>query len=198
MNVVFDVGNVLVRWSPQGIMRRALPDRDPEEWARRFFSHPLWLELNRGRYNEREVQAHYVRELDMAPDAVASVFHHVKDSQELVAGTTALLPRLQRAGYPMFALTDNVHEIIAYLRSRYDFWQYFHGVVVSADLDLLKPEPAIYRHLLDTHELQAERTVFIDDMPANVAGAREQGMHAIQFHDAGQCERELAALGLDF
>ena len=199
MNVVFDIGNVLVRWSPVTIMRRALPDHgDADELARRFFGHPLWRELNRGRFSERVAQAHYARELDMTPAHVASVFHHVKDSQELVPGTAALLPRLQRAGYPLFSLTDNVHEIVAYLRQRYDFWRYFQGVVVSAELDLLKPEPAIFRHLLDEHALQPAQTVFIDDLPGNVAGARAQGMCAIQFHDAAQCERELAMLGLVF
>lgn len=199
MNVVFDVGNVLVRWSPVEIMRRALTEADdPQVWAKRFFGHPLWRDLNRGLFSEREAREHYVRELEMAPALVESVFHQVKATQELVDGTTALLPRLRAAGYPMYALTDNVHEIVAYLRNRYDFWQYFRGVVVSAEIGLLKPEPAIFRHLLETHALRPENTVFIDDMKANVIGAREQGIHAIQFESADQVERELAALGLVF
>lgn len=199
MNVVFDVGNVLVRWSPVEIMRCALTESDDAQlWAKRFFGHPLWRDLNRGLFSEREAQGHYVRELSMDPDLVESVFHHVKATQELVAGTTALLPRLQAAGYPMYALTDNVHEIVAHLRNRYDFWQYFRGVVVSAEVGLLKPEPAIFRHLLEAHALEPEGTVFIDDMPANVVGAREQGMHAIQFENADQVARDLAALGLRF
>lgn len=199
MNVVFDVGNVLVRWAPVEIMRRALTESDDAQaWAQRFFGHPLWRDLNRGRFSEREAQAHYARELEMAPALVESVFHHVKATQDLVDGTSALLPRLQAAGYPMYALTDNVHEIVAYLRNRYDFWQYFRGVVVSAEIGLLKPEPDIFRHLLETHALQPENTVFIDDMKANVIGAREQGIHAIQFESAEQVARELKALGLVF
>ncbi len=158
MNVVFDVGNVLVRWSPVEIMRCALTESDDAQvWAKRFFGHPLWRDLNRGLFSEREAQGHYVRELSMDPDLVESVFHHVKATQELVAGTTALLPRLQAAGYPMYALTDNVHEIVAHLRNRYDFWQYFRGVVVSAEVGLLKPEPAIFRHLLETHALRSRK-----------------------------------------
>ncbi len=199
MNVVFDVGNVLVRWSPVEIMRRALTESDDAQvWAKRFFGHPLWRDLNRGLFSEREAQAHYVRELSMEPSLVEAVFHHVKATQDLVDGTSALLPRLQAAGYPMYALTDNVHEIVAHLRGRYDFWQYFRGVVVSAEVGFLKPEPAIFRHLLDAHALQPEHTVFIDDMPANVSGAREQGMHAIRFESAEQVERDLVALGLAF
>lgn len=62
----------------------------------------------------------------------------------------------------------------------------------------MKPEPAIFRHLFGTHALQPESTIFIDDMPANVIGAREQGMYAIQFENADQVARDLVALGLSF
>jgi putative hydrolase of the HAD superfamily len=74
----------------------------------------------------------------------------------------------------------------------------FRGVVVSAEVDLLKPEPAIYRRLLSDYGLEAERSVFIDDMPGNVDGARDVGMHAIRFVDAAQCERDLLHSGLRF
>ena len=203
MNVVFDVGDVLVRWSPIEIMRASLVsdptgERDVEALAARFFGHELWLRLNRGHFTEAEAQILFVREFSMSPSQVSAVFHHVKDTQIAVPGTLEIVQRLHRAGYPLYGLTNNVHEIVAYLRKRYDFWQYFRGVVVSAEVDLLKPEPAIYRRLLSDYGLEAERSVFIDDMPGNVDGARDVGMHAIRFVDAAQCERDLLHLGLLF
>jgi putative hydrolase of the HAD superfamily len=203
MNVVFDVGNVLVRWAPIEIMRAALvndtsEERDIEAWAARFFGHELWLRLNRGHFTEAQAQDLFARELGMSPSQVAAVFHHVKVTQIAVPGTRAILERLHRAGYPLYGLTDNVREIVAYLRTRHDFWQYFRGVLVSAEVDLLKPEPAIYRRLLSDYGLEAQRSVFIDDTPRNVDGARDVGMHAIRFTDAVQCERELRHLGLRF
>jgi putative hydrolase of the HAD superfamily len=203
MNVVFDFGDVLVRWSPIEIMRASLVsgpagERDVEAWVARFFGHELWLRLNRGHFTEAEAQILFVHELGMSPSQVSAVLHHVKDTQIAVPGTLEILRRLHRAGYPLYGLTNNVHEIVAYLRKRYDFWQYFRGVVVSADVDLLKPEPAIYRRLLSDYGLEAERSVFIDDMPINVDGARDVGMHAIRFVDAAQCERDLLHLGLRF
>jgi len=199
MNVVFDVGNVLVRWSPLLIMRRALANApDSDEWAHRFFGHELWRQLNRGHLSEGDAQRHYMRALGMTTEQVEAVFHHVKATQDPVPGSHELLLRLHRAGIPLYALTDNVREIVDHLRQRYDFWQYFRGVVVSAEVGCLKPDPAIFQRLLEDHGLIAERTVFIDDVAANVAGARHVGLAAIQFHDAAQCERELAALGLAF
>lgn len=199
MNVVFDVGNVLVRWSPREIMRRALvQEADTDAWADRFFGHELWRRLNRGHFSEAEAKQHYLRELALTPAQLDAVFHHVKDTQDEVPGTFALMQRLSAAGYPLYALTDNVHEIVAYLKQRYEFWRYFEGAVVSAEVGCLKPEPEIFRTLLDTHALRAEGTVFIDDVPRNVAGARAMGMHAIAFEDAAQCEHALRELGLRF
>jgi putative hydrolase of the HAD superfamily len=203
MNVVFDVGNVLVRWSPIEIMQAALVSdtsdrRDIEAWAARFFGHELWLRLNRGHFTEAEAQILFARELGMSLSQVSAVFHYVKDTQTAVPGTHEILRRLHRAGYPLYGLTDNVHEIVAYLRTRYDFWQYFRGVLVSAEVNLLKPEPAIYRRLLSDYGLEARRSVLVDDTPRNVDGARDVGMHAIHFIDAAQCERELLHLGLRF
>jgi putative hydrolase of the HAD superfamily len=199
MNVVFDVGNVLVRWSPHEIMRRALADQsDTDVWAERFFGHELWRELNRGHFTEAEAKRRYLSDLPLTPAQIDAVFHHVKHSQDAVPGSHELLRRLHAANYPLFALTDNVREIVAYLRTRYDFWSYLRGAVVSAEIGYLKPEPEIFRALLDTHALDPRATVFIDDVPRNVEGARAVGMHAIQFHDAVQCEQALRELALAF
>src|SRR5262245_22750751 len=161
MNVVFDVGNVLVRWSPIEIMRASFlsdpaGERDVEAWAARFFDHELWLRLNRGHFTEAEAQILFARELGMSSSQVSAVFQHVKDTQIAVPGALEILQRLHRAGYPLYSLTNNNHEIVAYLRERYDFWQYFRGVVVSAEVGLLKPESAIYHRLLSDYNLEAE------------------------------------------
>ncbi len=175
-----------------------LSDLDIAARAERFFGHELWQRLNRGHFTEAEVQAHYVRELSMSPAQVAAVFHHVKVTQIVLPGTIEIIQRLYGAGYPLYALTDNVREIVTYLRGRYDFWRYFRGVVVSAEVDVLKPDQAIYRHLLSEYGLEPGRTVFIDDTLGNVAGAQAAGMHAFRFVDAAQCERYLIQLGLRF
>lgn len=196
-NVVFDVGNVIVRWSPSFIVESTFgAEADHNYYLDNIFKHQLWKELNLGAYTEDEVINAYLRFVDASREEMEVLFHHVKDSQKLIAGTVDLIKLLHAAGYPIYALTDNVHEIVSSLKSRYDFWDYFTGAVVSAEVGMLKPEPPIFKHLLDTHELQAEQTVFIDDHPPNVQGAKTVGIEAIQFIDADQCHEELQALGL--
>lgn len=88
---------------------------------------------------------------------------------------------------------------IAYLKDKHDIWKHFDGVVISASTQLVKPEIAIYKHLLTEHRLDAADTVFIDDMPDNLEAAASTGIRTIRFLSADQCRRDLREhFGVDF
>ncbi|MDK9772317.1 HAD family phosphatase [Vibrio sp. B181a] len=198
-NVVFDVGNVLVRWSPIEIVRLTFGnDVDAEALAKDLFTSAIWLDLNKGLITETQAKQRYQLEKQLSESEAERFFYYVKHTQLLIYGSVDLLKRIKSAGYRVFALTDNVVEIVEYLKATYDFWPLFEGTTVSAELGLLKPQPEIYQSLLETHQLLAKETVFLDDMPYNVEGAREVGIEAIQFKHAEQCEYELKAMGLSF
>jgi len=198
-NVVFDVGNVLVRWAPLEIARLTFGDvEDMEQRARAVFQSETWLELNKGHLSELQAKQRYQDTIGLSELECEKLFYYVKQTQLLIYGSVDLLKRIKQAGYHVYALTDNVHEIVAYLKETYDFWPLFEGATVSAELGILKPKPEIYQSLLSTNKLKAEETVFLDDMPYNVECAQKEGMAAIQFKDAHQCEQELKAMGLEF
>jgi putative hydrolase of the HAD superfamily len=77
---------------------------------------------------------------------------------------------------------------------RFAFFRLFTGKVISGAVKFVKPELAIYEHLVQRFGLAPAETVFIDDLAANVTAARDAGLAAIQFEDAAQCERDLEAL----
>lgn len=196
-NVVFDLGNVVVRWSPALICERAFGvDAVTPERIAAIFGDPVWKALNRGELTAAAAMAHYAATLSLTPAQTNALLFQITDTQELIPGTLDLIETLAGKGFRLFALTDNVHEIIRYLRQRYTFWTHFEGVVNSAELGCLKPDPAIYRHLLDTYALVPGETLFLDDMPGNVEGARGQGMLACRFTTADQARLDMRALGL--
>ena len=198
-NVVFDIGNVVVRWDPALILNRTFKDgRVTDTFVRSVFGHDLWYQLNRGEVTEVEAKASYRDALGFSGEEVDAFFFHVKDTQDLISGTTDLIEKLSTAQYRLFALTDNVHEIVAYLKEKYKFWPFFEGAAVSAELGCMKPSAEIYKHLLSGYTLLPHETVFLDDMPHNVEGARNVGMHAFQFVSAKQAESDLMSLGLAF
>lgn len=196
-NIVFDIGNVIVRWNTTLIVTRtfgagaATPDRLAE-----IFRGDTWRALNLGQLSEAEAGARYRAALGWSAEDTERFFFHVKDTQDPVEGTHDLIARL-RGRFRLFLLSDNVHEIVAHLRARYGFWRDFEGAVLSAELGCMKPSPAIYRHLIERFAIDPAETVFLDDLPANVEGAREAGLHAVCFADAAQATRDLAAMGVE-
>ena len=198
-NVIFDIGNVLVRWSPADIIKLTFGDSaDTEKLINQIFQHKLWLDFNRGDFSEAETKLEYQRQLGLDASTVESLFANLRKSLTLVLGTAELLKDVKKAGYKTYALTDNVVEIVQYLQERYTFWEDFLGAIVSAEVRCLKPEAEIYNHLLNTYNLKAEESVFIDDVLANVDGAKKLGFSAIHFKNSTQCIEELKQLGLKF
>lgn len=196
-NIVFDIGNVMVRWSPEEIVRRTFGDSaDIASWVRRIFLHPVWTSLNLGNVTESEAIDLYHTQLDIPRDTLVQLFYQIKETQTLIPGTQELLHRLRLAGYNTFALTDNIHEIMQYLRQRYSFWNDFQGVVVSAELHTKKPELEIFNYLLNTYQLDPAKTIFTDDLALNIRGAQQAGLLGIQFHNADQLECSLRGMGL--
>ena len=197
-NVVFDIGNVIVRWDPQLIVERTFgADRTNADLVQSIFpGKDVWLPLNKGEISAEHAMQRYQDQLGFSESETDNLWHNVLGTMDLISGTIALMDELKENGYRLFALSDNVHEIVVYLKSEYDFWSHFEGVVISAEVALLKPDPQIYTHLLDQFNLKAEETVFMDDMPKNVDGAQSVGMAAIQFSTVAEAKRELVNLGL--
>jgi putative hydrolase of the HAD superfamily len=199
-NIIFDVGNVFVRWSPQEVVERCFNlQKGSDENLRRaeaLFRCPLWMNLNRGELTQHEAERAYQAQFGLSEAETKALFFHVMDHLELIEGTEEIAYRLKKAGYGVFALTDNVHEIVAYLKARHRFWNLFDGAVVSAEIGILKPDPAIFRHATEKFRLLAEEAAFFDDIEANVDGARSIGIEARIFTSPGRCEADLQALGL--
>ena len=201
-NVVFDIGNVFVRWSPAEVISRCFnlaPDSaENRRRATELLRSPLWIRYNLGELTLPEMELAYQAQHGLTKDQAAQLLFHAMDHQDLIDGTEAIARRLKSSGYRLFALTDNVHEIVAHLKERYRFWELFEGAVVSAEVGMLKPHEGIFRHLIDSFGLTPAETVFFDDYQTNVDGARAVGLQARLFTTASQCEQDLRALGLRF
>lgn len=196
-NIVFDIGNVLLRWDPLSVVENVFPaEHDPALLTRQLFKSEWWFAINRGEITEKELIQKYHELFDIDLAQLNYLMSAIRESLLPIRGSFDLLNKLYHSEYPLYALTDNTHEIVAYLKQKYDFWQKFKGVVVSAEIGHLKPSPLIYRHLLETFHLVPEETLFMDDFLANVEGAKSVNMQAIQFIDIEQCRRSLKQFGI--
>jgi putative hydrolase of the HAD superfamily len=196
MNVVFDLGGVVVTWEPERIIAAAFDDPEVRATVRdRIIGHPDWIELDRGTL-PREDAVRRAAHRTLLPEADVDAFlRQVPHALVPVPSTVDLLRRVKVAGHSLYCLSNMHTASIEHLERSYAFWDVFDGTVISCRVHLCKPEPAIYRHLLETHRLNPADTVFVDDLDVNLNAAAAFGIRTIRFEHVAQCERALRILG---
>jgi len=195
--VVFDLGNVLVRWNPRRLYEQLIPDADELE---RFFDTVITNDWIRAQDAGRPFAEGTAELVSRFPHYKAEIRAFWERWEEMVPGpvdgTVAILDELRQRQTPLYALTNWSHETFPIARPRFPFFDWFAGIVVSGEIGLVKPDARIYRHLLEAHGLAAEDCVFIDDSVANVSGAEAVGIAGLHFTSAEQLRRDLERLDL--
>ena len=113
-----------------------------------------------------------------------------------IAGSVEILAELRDRGTPLYALTNFSAETYPPARERFAFLSWFRGILVSGDVKVIKPDPQIFRLLIERFDVDPYGAVYIDDVEANVAAARPFGIHAIQFTTPAALRAELVHIGL--
>ncbi|HEX2754118.1 MAG TPA: HAD family phosphatase [Candidatus Limnocylindrales bacterium] len=195
--VVFDLGGVLIDWNPRYLYRRLIADEASMERFLADVVSPAWnREMDRGRPLADLVAELVGRHPEQADLIEAYRTRWLEMLGAAYDDTVDVLAELRTDGVRLLALTNWSAETFSLARPRYPFLTWFEDVVVSGEVGLIKPDPAIFRLLADRHGLEPSRTVFIDDASANVEAAAGLGFRAIRFTAASALRRELAAMGL--
>ncbi|WGF89415.1 HAD family hydrolase [Marinivivus vitaminiproducens] len=194
--VVFDLGGVLFDWDPRHLYRTVFAETDAMERFLAEVCTPAWNALqDRGR-GFAEAIAELQREHPAQADRIALYFDRWPDMLAgTIPGTVRVLEELKGRGVPLHAITNWSHETIHHAKA-FPFMAAFGTVVVSGEERVAKPEPAIYRLLLERIGRPADACVFIDDVEHNVDGARAVGMTGIRFTTPEALRAELARLDL--
>ena len=196
MNVVFDFGNVIFRWDPETVIAGVFDDKsEREQVLAHFIGHDDWLELDRGSLCPDEAITRAAARTGLPAEKIGRLLERVPPSLAAINGSPELLYRVKAAGNWLYYLSNMHSASMAYLERAHRFWDVFEGGVISSRVRMIKPEPQIYAHLLSEYGLVPADTVFIDDLPVNLAAAAQFGIRTIQFIEPGQCERELRAMG---
>jgi len=145
------------------------------------------------------------------PEAVAELVARYPESRDLIVafderweemlggpieGTVDVLARLHLAGVPLYALSNWSAAKFPIAQARFPFLAWFRDILISGEIGVIKPDPAMFRSLLERNGLVPATTAYVDDSPANVAAALDLGLTAVRFADAAALRRDLAALGL--
>jgi 2-haloacid dehalogenase len=195
--VVFDLGGVLIDWNPRHLYRQLFDDEAAME---DFLANVCTLDwhvahdLGRG-------TAESCAELALEhPEHASMILAWADRSEDMIGGaieeTVSILSELRAAGVPCYVLSNMEPETFPLRLERFEFLHWFDGHVVSGMEGLVKPDPKIFRRLLRRFDLQASRTLFIDDSEVNVRAAAEIGINAVLFESAAQLRAHLETVGL--
>ena len=180
--VVWDLGNVLIRWDRRNLYRTLFSDVAEMTHFLDTVATLEWnYQLDLGAPVAESVEALAAQHPQYADHVRGYDLRWTEMLDGEIAASVALLHEVHRRGVPCFALTNFSRELIDRTIPLFDWFSCFDGMVVSADIALGKPDPAIYRHLMDSHDLVPEQCLFVDDNLANIEAARDLGMHAHHF-----------------
>ena len=188
--VVFDIGNVLLRFMPQELMEQLIPDR-PDLYPvlmQKVFRAPYWVMLDRGLTTVDEaVEAMCGGDEALRP-YVRTALTGWYDLPWIDEGVAAL-KTCKAHGKKVYALSNYPAEGFAWIWERADFFRLFDGRVVSSEVHMVKPGREIYDCLTGKFGLDPARTLFIDDTPANIEGAMAAGWQGVCYNKEGKLRR---------
>jgi putative hydrolase of the HAD superfamily len=193
-NVIMDLGGVMLEWNPDHLLRPFQPDPVLRQELRASIFGPDWHLFDRGGLTEAELVDRLEMGTGHARNKLLEIIEAVRGSLLEKPETVQLVRALQQRGFDLYCLSNMPRSMYAHLRRRHTFFDVFRGVVISGEIQMMKPEPEIYLHLLERFGLRAEESVFIDDLQPNVDAAKAVGLHAIRFQNATQCRQELDEL----
>jgi len=197
MNVVFDLGGVLIDWNPRYLYRKLLPS---EAEAERFLSKVCTDEWNvrmDAGLPMAEGIAEKVREFPQHEPLIRAWWERWAEMLgDPLAETVEILQELRDSGTPLYVLSNWSAETYPLAEPIFPFLGWFQGKVISGEVRMKKPDPEIYWLLLERFGLEPSQTVFIDDKPINVEAACAEGLRGIVFTDAAKLRAELGQMGL--
>lgn len=194
--VIFDLGNVLLAFDETRAVKRvaARTGKTPQQIDEYARSTPHVTELALGKVTK--LRFFHTVAKDLAFDGTyeefaliwSEIFTPIEPMITLAESLKNRLPHL------LLSNTNAIH--MDYVFEHYPFLRDFDAHILSHEVGLLKPDPAIYRHAVTKYGLTAARTVFIDDISANAEAARQAGLQAIHFQNFDQARAELTKLGV--
>jgi 2-haloacid dehalogenase len=196
--VIFDFGNVLIRWNPHTLFMKYFSDANSVE---NFLAEVDFFEWNH-RLDKGELYSKVLDEFTSKHPRYTHLFQAYFDIEweETILGaipeTVNLLHRLKELGYHLYGLTNWSADKFVRVRKEYTFCELFDDIVVSGEVKLAKPDPGIFKLLLGKINHPSNECIFIDDSSLNIEAARDLGFISIHYISPDQLESELIKLGL--
>ena len=181
-NIVFDMGNVLMRYNPEvPLMQYFKTEADRDCIRKELFKGPEWIEGDLGYItNDAKYEQIKIRIAEDLHNDLRACIDGWQESMMPLEGAYEFVTYLKEKAYKVYVLSNASDEFYTYFKRFADF-SLWDGMVVSSDIHVIKPDERIYKHLLEKYNLEATECLFIDDMAENIKAAKTLGFEAEHF-----------------
>lgn len=195
-NIVFDMGMVLVSFNWMEYLEKLNFEKSMKETMieKALGNTAVWNEHDRGVLSDEEFLEFASREAPEIKEPLRKYMAGVGAIIQEYDYAREWLHSLKVRGYHIYILSNYGAAPFQYAREHFTYFGEADGIVISSEVKMIKPEPGIYRYLLDTYGLIPEETVFLDDRRDNIEAAEKFGINGIVFENYKQGKQALEEL----
>ena len=186
--VIFDYGGVLARTmdqEPRAAWERKL-GMAPGTLTATVHDDELWVEAQKGGIHSDTHWQSVGAELGLSESQLQQLRRTFYGGDVLNQQLLSTLDVLRQQGRKTGLLSNFSSDLREMLEAQ-DLLRRFDRIAISAEIGVMKPDPAAYEAVLAMLALPASACVFVDDLAANVAADQALGIHGIVFQDTASC-----------
>ena len=181
-NLIFDMGDVLIgyRWKEMLTEDFGVPEERAYPIGKALFEDPVWREFDAGLKPMEAVLEHYSALYPEDAKIISRMFYEGERMPVKRERVWKKVAELKDKGYRLYVLSNYSEYLFNKHTRDIPVISLMDGMVISYEVHSIKPDHAIYRHILDKYDLKPEESIFFDDRKENVEAARELSMDAVQ------------------
>ena len=179
-NILFDMGNVLVTYNPEWVIRRYTEDEELiREVKNIVFNSQEWFLLDAGLIEEEKAERNWMERLssDKARELAHLSFQnwHLYN-MKVIPGTAEMIRALKENGKEIYLLSNASLRLLFIYKEVIPAVECFSGIFYSAAHKCVKPQDIIYERFLKEYSLNPSDCFFIDDLEENISAAKAVGI----------------------
>ncbi len=196
--VIFDIGNVLAGFAwKEYFLRFGYSEEIFQRLVKATVGNSSWQEHDRGALSDEEILNLFIENDPGIEKELRETLDNINGMLVRYDYAIPWIQELKEKGYRVLVLSNFAHKAYEDCKDVLDFLDYVDGGILSFRDKVVKPEPEIYRLLLERYDLKAEECVFLDDTEKNLQPAEAMGMRTIHFRNKEQAVEELRGMGVE-
>ncbi len=183
--IIFDLGNVLVRFEPEQFLKDLFKDKIIIQRCKEVYFHGLWNEYDRGFLSKEDMIEKGSHLYPENRKDFSLMMEKWTSYVTAIEGNIKYIETLMKKGYDLYILSNIPQDCYEYLLNNEAWFQNMTGVY-SFQEKTIKPEEKIYQILLDRFHLKSDECIFVDDKLENIQAAEKLGFIGLHCTDASQ------------